>query len=207
MSKAEGKVKRITGETDVSVVLSAYGSGQVQVNTGLVFFDHLVNSLGFWALFDLRVEAGPVVPGRSSLDEGHHLCEDVGLCVGQALRQGLDPLLGLDSRSIVRFGHALVPMDDALVFAAIDISGRPYFAEDLRTKQYSEGTVPMAWLTEFLRAFSLSARLNLHVGTIRGSDPHHIMEAAFKATGLALRAALHPDGQRKMVPSTKGVIV
>ena len=137
MLKAEGKVKRITGETDVSVVLSAYGSGQVQVNTGLVFFDHLVNSLGFWALFDLRVEAGPVVPGRSSLDEGHHLCEDVGLCVGQALRQGLDPLLGLDSRSIVRFGHALVPMDDALVFAAIDISGRPYFAEDLRTKPVS----------------------------------------------------------------------
>lgn len=207
MVSAGGKVNRITAETDISVTLDICGSGQAKVNTGIAFFDHLVSSLAFWALMDLEIEAKPSNLSRTSMDEGHHLCEDVGLCLGLALRQALEQNLISGSVSIVRFGQALVPMDDALVFAAIDISGRPYFGEDLGVSSFSEGAVPMVWMVEFLRAFSLSTRLNLHVGKIRGSDPHHIMEAAFKSTGLALRSALQIDTERKMVPSTKGVIM
>lgn len=207
MLSARGKVERLTEETDISVALNIYGSGRIKLDTGLVFFDHLVSSLAFWALFDLMIEARPAVAGRSNLDEGHHLCEDVGLCLGQALRKALDSLFSGNSGSITRFADALVPMDDTLAFVAIDISGRPYFAENLGVSGFYEGGVSLAWIVEFLRAFSFSARLNLHVGKIRGSDPHHIAEAVFKATGLVLRRALRQDPDRKTVPSTKGIIV
>ncbi|HKM38787.1 MAG TPA: imidazoleglycerol-phosphate dehydratase [bacterium] len=204
--KAQRKIERVTKETAVVVAMNAYGNGKVRVNTGLPVVDHLITSLGFWALFDLDIDASPVVPGRTSYDEGHHLCEDTGWCLGKALHQNLIPVLQLSSYSIIRFGQALVPMDDALVYAAVDISGRPYFAQGLGLNDCWEGSIPLNWMLEFMRLFALASQLNLHLGRIRGHDPHHIMESAFKATGLALRMAIKPDKGRVSVASTKGVI-
>ena len=201
-------MKRSTLETEVSVEVSIYGTGRADVNTGIAFLDPLLRTLACHSLIDVRIAARAVQAGARSLDEAHHIAEDVGICLGQAISEAMSNALNFPGNNwrIRRFGHALVPMDDALVFAAVDIGGRAYFAQDLGLEGIREGEFQLDWAIEFLRSFAANMLINLHVMKFRGKDPHHTIEAAFKAVGLALRDALDEDPRRREVPSTKGLI-
>lgn len=208
MTEAKAVVERTTLETTVSAEVSIYGNGAADVNTGIRFLDHLLRTLACYSLMDLRITARATEPSSRSLDEAHHVSEDVGICLGQAISGAMSKALNFPGNNwrIRRFGHALVPMDDALVFAAVDAGGRPFFAQELGLEGAREGEFQMDWAIEFLRCFALNARINLHLGKLRGTDPHHTMEGAFKATALALRDALEEDPRRREVPSTKGMV-
>ena len=190
-------VSRRTGETDISLRLSLDGSGAGTCRTGVGFFDHMLDALARHGGLDLDVEA------RGDLETGaHHTVEDTGLLLGRAI----DEALG-DRAGIVRFGHAVVPMDEARAAAALDVSGRPFTA--------FEGQIPEATIAgfetdlceEFLRAVASTAKLTLHMRIEAGTNAHHTVEAAFKAFARALRAAVALDPRDAgAVPSTKGVL-
>jgi imidazoleglycerol-phosphate dehydratase len=168
----------------------------VAVATGVPFFDHMLDALGRHGLFDLTVRA----TGDLAVD-AHHTVEDVGICLGQALSQALG-----DKSGIARFGSAVVPMDEALVLAAVDISGRPYLAYEVDLPVEIIGTFDTTLAEEFLRAFASNASLTLHVQEISGENAHHVIEAAFKAVARALRQAVDLDCRVSGVPSTKGTL-
>ena len=190
-----GEVQRRTAETDIKLVLGLDGQGRAQVETGIGFFDHLLTALARHGTFDLEVHC------RGDLHvDGHHTVEDTGLCLGQALRQALG-----DKAGIRRFGHAYVPMDEALVLAAIDISGRPYLAYDLAPSG-RVGEFDAELGEEFFRAVVNTAGITLHLRQLAGRNSHHILEAGFKAFARALRDAVALDPRVVGVPSTKGVI-
>ena len=190
-------LSRRTGETDVSVRVSLDGTGAGARRTGVGFFDHMLDALARHGGLDLDVEA------RGDLETGaHHTVEDTGLLLGRAI----DEALG-DRAGIVRFGHAVVPMDEARASAALDLPGRPFTA--------FEGTIPPGTIAgfetdlceEFLRAVASTAKLTLHVRIEAGTNAHHTVEAAFKAFARALRAAVAVDPREAgAVPSTKGVL-
>jgi imidazoleglycerol-phosphate dehydratase len=188
---------RSTAETDIRLTLDLDGNGRGEIATGIGFFDHMLTALARHALFDLTVAA----KGDLHVD-CHHTAEDVGIVLGRALAQAVG-----EKRGIARFGHALVPMDDALAEAAVDLSGRPFLAWSVAFRQPRIGRMDTELFEEFFRAFAFNALLNLHVTAKAGTNAHHVAEACFKATARALRMALAPDPRiGDAVPSTKGAL-
>lgn len=189
-----GRIKRETTETRIEVALDLDGSGEVSVDTGVAFFDHMVSQLAKHGRFDLQVEA----QGDLAV-EPHHTIEDVGIAVGQALRAAVG-----DGRGIVRFASIHAAMDDALVLTAVDVSARPYLHYGLMVERALLGTFATDLSEEFFRAFVTHAGITLHLVQVHGRNAHHILEAAFKGTGLVLHNATRVVGTT--VPSTKGVL-
>jgi imidazoleglycerol-phosphate dehydratase len=191
------EITRSTGETDITVSLSLDGSGRGERATGVGFFDHMLDAFARHGGMDLDVDA------KGDLETGaHHTVEDVGIVIGQAIDQALG-----DRSGITRFGHAVVPMDDARASAAIDVSGRPYVAVDgAAIPPRTIGGFETDLLEEFLRAVANNAKLTVHVSVERGRDAHHMVEASFKAFARALRQALSLDPNEAGIPSTKGLL-
>jgi imidazoleglycerol-phosphate dehydratase len=190
------QVDRETAETSVHVSLHLDGSGKAEVETGIGFFNHMLKHLVRHALFDAVVQA------RGDLEvDAHHTVEDVGICMGMALQRALS-----DKRGIERYGHAIVPMEDALVMVAVDLSGRAYVRCDLQLPPVMLGQMPAELVPEFLRALAMHVPMNLHVRQLAGENAHHIAEATFKALGRALADAIRYRSREVGVPSTKGVL-
>lgn len=190
------EVARTTRETAVRLSLDLDGAGTTGIQTGVGFFDHVLDALARHALFDLQVEAR----GDLAVDP-HHTVEDVGIALGRALRQALGPGAGIS-----RFGHAYVPMDEALARAVVDLSGRPFPRVAIPVRGPAVGAFPTELAAEFLRAVAVEGRFALHVDVLAGENDHHVIEAVFKAVGRALRAAVALDPREQGVPSTKGVL-
>lgn len=190
-------ITRTTSETDISLTLDLDGSGRAEVATGIGFLDHMLTALARHALVDLTVKA----KGDLHIDF-HHTTEDVGIVLGQALAKALG-----DKRGITRFGHALLPMDEALVEAAVDVSGRPYLAWSVEFARPKIGEMDTELFEEFFRALAMNALVTLHVTQKAGRNAHHVAEAAFKAVARALRMAIEADPRAAgAIPSTKGAL-
>jgi imidazoleglycerol-phosphate dehydratase len=191
--------RRATRETEIRAVVDLDGSGNVRATTGVGFLDHMLEALGRHGLFDLEVEC------RGDLDvDPHHTVEDVGIVLGGAFLEALG-----EKRGIVRYADSTVPLDEALVRAVVDVSGRPYLHFDVPfpASQPVIGTFDTALSAEFWRAFATEARITMHLDGIRGDNAHHIVEATFKAAARALDAATRIDPDRgDEVPSTKGAL-
>lgn len=186
---------RKTSETEISVSIDLDGTGQTDINTGIGFFDHMLEAFGRHGLFDLKV----VAKGDVHID-AHHTVEDVGIVLGQALTEALDKKLGIQ-----RFGHASIPMDEALVEAVIDLSGRAVLAWGVSFERPMLGQMDTQLMEEFFRAFCGNGHFNLHVRQLAGHNAHHVAEAAFKSVARALRAAVSIEPRTAgEVPSTKG---
>ncbi len=191
----EATVERTTRETSVKVVLRLEGSGYATADTGIPFFDHMLQQLGAHAGFDMDVTA----KGDLEVD-AHHTVEDVGLAVGQALAEALG-----DKAGIRRFGSVSVPLDEALVEVALDLSGRPYVVHDVPVPEESIGTYDPGLTEDFVRAFAAAAGVTLHARLLSGRSPHHVVEAEFKALARALGDACRITGG-SAAPSTKGLL-
>ena len=190
------QIQRTTNETDISLSLTLDGSGAGARNTGVGFFDHMLDALARHGRMDLEVDA------QGDLQTGaHHTVEDVGLVIGQAL----DEALG-DRRGIARFGHAVVPMDEARASATIDISGRPFTAWEADLPPLGIAGFDEGLAEEFFRALASTAKFTLHVTVEAGTNGHHMVEASFKAVARALRQAVAIDPDETGVPSTKGLL-
>lgn len=189
-------IQRATAETRIELTLDLDGTGQATIQTGVGFFDHMLTLLARHSLIDLRVHAD----GDLHV-EAHHTVEDVGICLGQALKQALG-----DKAGVRRYGDACVPMDEALVTAAIDLSGRPFCVWKADVPLETLGTFSSQLGEEFWRAVSSAGALTYHVVVHHGRNTHHILEGIFKASARALRAAVEPDPRGGGVPSTKGVL-
>jgi imidazoleglycerol-phosphate dehydratase len=190
-------ISRTTAETDIRATVCLDGTGKVQVATGIGFLDHMLTALGRHALLDLTVEA----KGDLHIDY-HHTTEDVGIVLGQAVKKALG-----DKRGIRRYGQSLLPMDEALAEAAIDISGRPFLAWSVPFARPKVGEMDTELFEEFFRAFAFNAGITLHVTLKAGTNAHHVAEACFKALARALRMAVETDPRSPdAVPSTKGVL-
>lgn len=190
-------ISRKTAETDIRVEIDLDGTGRYENSTGVGFFDHMLDQLAKHALLDLKVSA----TGDLHIDD-HHTVEDTGIALGQALREALG-----DKAGITRYGACLLPMDDALVRAALDLSGRPYLVWDVALPTAKIGNFDTELVREFFQAFSTHGGITLHVHRLEGINSHHIAEAAFKAVARALRAALEPDPRSGgALPSTKGAL-
>ena len=188
---------RKTAETAIEVALNLDGTGQYDNRTGIGFFDHMLDQLARHALIDLRVEA----KGDTHIDD-HHTVEDVGIALGRALAEALG-----DKRGIRRYGSCLLPMDDTLMRAALDLSGRPYLAWEVAFTAPKIGSFDTELVREFFTAFAMNGGITLHVDLLRGVNSHHIAEAAFKAVARALREAVEPDPRKgDAIPSTKGAL-
>lgn len=189
-------IKRETGETSIEVKLNLDGTGIGDIDTGIGFFDHMLNNFARHGLFDLTVKA----KGDLYVD-CHHLIEDVGIVLGQAIKDAAG-----DKKSIKRYGSAILPMDDALIMCALDLSGRPYFSYDLRFSTPACGYFETAMCREFFYAVSYSAAMNLHFKMFSGENDHHIIECAFKSFAKALDMAVMTDDRISSVLSTKGTL-
>lgn len=192
----EAAVTRTTKETDISVSLNIDGSGICEVSTGIGFFDHMIQGFAKHGQFDITLKT----EGDLYVD-GHHTVEDTGIVLGQAFAEALS-----DKNGITRFGDCILPMDDALVLAAVDISGRHYLDFDVPFDTPAIGDFDTQLFKEFFYAFADAARINLHIKKINGTNSHHIAEAAFKSFARALRQAVTIDPRIKGVLSTKGVL-
>ena len=188
------ELSRTTKETRIEVLLDLDGTGVAEISTGLGFLDHMLDALARHARFDLRLAA----TGDTEIDD-HHTVEDCAIVLGRALDQALG-----DRRGIARFGHAYVPLDEALCRAVVDLSGRPWPEIHLPFSRPTIGEVATENLIHFFRSFAIEGRLAVHVDLIRGDNDHHKAESAFKALAVALRRAVSIDGGE--VPSTKGVL-
>ena len=190
------QIRRTTAETAIELDLNLDGSGQVEVATGVGFFDHMLTHIAKHGLFDLTVTC----KGDLHID-AHHTVEDVGICFGKALVQALG-----DKAGIRRYGEATLPMDETLVTAAVDLGGRPFLVWNADVPNETLGTFASQLAEEFWRAVSSAGLLNLHVVLHHGRNTHHIVEGIFKACARALRQAVEPDPRASGVPSTKGVL-
>jgi len=191
------KITRTTAETNISVQINLDGTGTYDNQTGVGFFDHMLDQLSRHALIDMTVRC----EGDLHIDD-HHTVEDVGIALGQALTQALD-----DKRGIVRYGACLLPMDDALVRAALDLSARPFLVWNVNLPTAKIGTFDTELVREFFQAFATHGGITLHVDQLHGINSHHIAEAAFKAVARALRDALETDPRKAdAIPSTKGML-
>ena len=188
-------VARKTKETEVNVTLQLDGSGVYWVTTGMPFFDHVMQVFALHSGFDMELTAR----GDLAVD-GHHTVEDAGISLGKAIERALG-----DRAGIRRFGHAAVPMDDALVLVAVDLSGRGYISYDVQLPSPRVGDFDTELVEEFLRALAVNGGFNLHVKQLAGRNTHHIIEAIFKALALALKEAAAVSGTEG-VPSTKGLL-
>ncbi len=192
-----GKVHRITGETDVVIQIGLDGTGQCKVDTGIAFLDHMLHQLSSHGLLDLEISA----KGDTHVDD-HHTNGDVGIALGQALAQALG-----DRRGVNRFGHFAAPLDEALVHVILDCSGRPHLSYGLKIPSQRIGNYETELVKEFFVAVVNNSGLTLHIRQLDGSNSHHIVEACFKAFARALRMAVELDQRRvNDVPSSKGVL-
>ena len=189
-------VERMTKETKIVLTLNLDGSGKAEVDTGIGFFDHMLNSFARHGFFDLTCK----VEGDLYVDS-HHTIEDTGIVLGQAIREAAG-----EKKGIRRYGHFLLPMDETLVLSAVDLSGRPYLVCDLPFTVENVGGFATEMVREFFYAVSYSAAMNLHLKLVHGSNNPHIMEAAFKAFAKALDEATAYDGRIQDVLSTKGAL-
>ena len=190
----KASVRRKTTETDVAVALELDGQGRYKIQTGLPFFDHMLAQLARHGLFNLTLRA------KGDLDvDAHHTMEDVGLALGEAFAKALGDRVGTR-----RYGQATVPMDDALSWVAVDLSGRPYLVYQADRLVGKIGEFDAGLLKEFFRAFATALKANLHIGVPYGENTHHMAEAIFKAAGRALDEATTLDKRVRWIPSTKG---
>ena len=198
MSKAQtnrrATIERTTSETQVKVELVLDGTGRGQIQTTIPFLDHMLTLLAKHGFFDLTVQA----KGDTDIDD-HHTIEDIGIVIGDALKQALGSKEG-----IRRFGWASIPLDETLAQVTVDLSGRPYLVYHIALPQRRIKTFDLGLFEDFFQAFTTHAALNLHVNLLYGRNPHHIMEAVFKALAKALDQATGLDGRVSGVPSTKG---
>jgi len=189
------EVTRKTLETDVKINLNLDGNGLCDVHTGVGFFDHMLNQLGYHGLFDLTIKAS----GDLHVD-AHHTVEDVGLALGDAFSQALGARKGIS-----RMGDAYVPMDESLAFTCVDFSGRPYSVLKTNWQGDTVGSLPTSLLEHFWASFAITAGCNLHIRVLEGRDNHHMAEAIFKSAARAIQSATRVDPRRSgIVPSTKG---
>ena len=188
------EIKRKTKETDIEVFVKLDGEGRVNIDTGIGFFDHMLTALGVHAGMDLDVRC----KGDLYVD-GHHTVEDVGICIGKAIAEALG-----DKSGIARYGSAFVPMDEALSFCALDISGRPFLAFNAQFTDFRCGEFDTCLTEEFWRAFAMNSGITLHIREEYGKNDHHIIEAMFKAVAHALKDAMTVTGGGPL--STKGVL-
>lgn len=202
MSNADrnGKVTRTTSESDITVEINLDGTGQVDIDTGLPFFDHMLTAFGVHGAFDLRVHA----KGDIEID-AHHTVEDTAIVMGQALLEAVG-----DKKGIKRFGSFLLPMDETLVEAVIDFSGRPYFVMNGEPEHMITSVIGGHYATvineHFFETLAYNSRTTLHVNCRYGRDPHHITEAEYKAVARAIREAVSFDDKLTGIPSTKGAL-
>ena len=189
-------VSRKTAETKIELELTLDGEGKYALKTGLPFFEHMLSQVAYHGSFDLEISAS------GDLGTGyHHLVEDLGLCLGQALREALG-----EKKGIKRYAHSLLPMDEALILVALDLSGRPYLNYDFQLPPGNIGGLDGELVEEFLRSFANEGKLTMHVKQLDGQNKHHLVEALFKALGRALKEAVEITGSDGVVPSTKGVL-
>jgi len=190
------EVKRATAETKIAVSLELDGTGKTEISTGIGFFDHMLHLFASHGRFDLKVTCD----GDIEVD-GHHSVEDIGIALGQALKEALG-----DKSGISRYGTFYLPMDEALAFVSLDISGRPFLVYDGGEMTPMIGGYDTELTEEFLRALAVHGGLTLHARVLYGKNSHHKVEAVFKALGHALRIAVSKDPRMEGVPSTKGVL-
>ena len=194
------RIERTTSESDVVVELDLDGTGATDISTTVPFYDHMLTALGRHSLIDLTVRA----TGDTHIDV-HHTVEDTAICIGEALRAALG-----DKRGIRRFGDALVPLDEALAQAVVDVSGRPYLVHDGESEAFVHHLIGGHFTGSMVRhafeAIAYHAGICLHVRVVSGRDPHHVAEAEFKALARALRTAVEPDPRVDGIPSTKGAL-
>jgi len=196
MKSRKAAVRRITRETKIAAALNIDGSGRCSVKTGMPFMDHMLELLARHSLFDLSLEA----KGDLQVDY-HHTVEDVGLVLGQALDRALGARRGIN-----RYGWSMVPMDESMGRAAVDLGGRPYLVYQIANRRRRILDFDLGLVEEFFRAFTVQARMNLHVAHLYGDEPHHAYESVFKAVARALRQACAQDQREKGLPSSKGKI-
>lgn len=189
------EITRNTAETNISLKVNLDGTGKTEVNTGVGFLNHMLTLFAAHGKFDLEVRC----VGDTDVDD-HHSVEDVGICLGQAFRQALG-----DKRGITRYGSFLLPMDEALILVAVDISGRSSLNDALEIPTEKIGSFDTELVEEFFLGFTRSCPMSLHLRKLAGTNSHHIVEGAFKAFGRAMKAAVALDGTDK-IPSTKGVL-
>lgn len=193
----DAKIKRTTKETDISIALDLDGTGETDIETGIGFFDHMLESFGRHGLFDLDIN----VKGDLHVD-GHHTVEDTGIVLGQAFAKTVG-----NKRGIIRYGNITLPMDEALVLAAVDFSGRGALYWDMDVPYQMVGSFDSTLAKEFFIAFATNAGITLHVKQLAGENVHHIIEATFKAVARALRSAVRIDpAAPDALPSTKGAL-
>ena len=189
-------IDRATRETDISCTLNIDGEGKASIDTGIGFFDHMLEAWTKHSLFDLTLTC----KGDLHVDD-HHTVEDVGLVLGQAI----DACIG-DKVGINRYGWFFLPMDEALSRVALDLGGRPFFVYSIANRRRKIGTFDLTLFEEFWRAFSTTAKMNLHIAHLYGKDPHHAHESVFKGVARALKMAVERDARVKGVPSSKGAL-
>ena len=190
------EVKRMTAETKIVVSLELDGTGKTEISTGIGFFDHVLNLFAAHGRFDLKVKCD----GDMEVD-GHHSVEDIGIALGQALKEALG-----DKRGIARYGTFYLPMDEALAFVSLDISARPFLVYEGGEMSPMIGGYDTELTEEFLRALAVHGGLTLHARVLYGKNSHHKVEAIFKALGHALRIAVSKDARMEGIPSTKGIL-
>ena len=192
-----GEIKRVTKETNVLVRINLDGSGKCKISSGVAFLDHMLHQLSSHGLFDLEI----IAKGDTHIDD-HHTNEDIGIALGQALSKALG-----DRSGIKRFGHFLAPLDEALIQAVVDCSGRPHLSFGLEMPSQKVGSYDTELVKEFFAAVSSNSGLTLHLKQLDGTNTHHIIEACFKSFARALRMATEIDPRRSShIPSSKGVL-
>ena len=189
------EITRNTAETKITLKLNLDGTGKSQIDTGVGFLDHMLTLFAAHGKFDLTV----ICNGDTGVDD-HHSVEDIGICLGQAFQQALG-----DKRGITRYGSFLLPMDEALILSALDISGRSCLSYGLDIPTEKIGTFDTELVEEFFLGFTRNCPMSLHLRQLAGTNSHHIVEGAFKSVGRALKAAVALDGSNE-IPSTKGVL-
>lgn len=192
----KGKASRKTRETEITVEIDLDGSGKSEIQTGIPFFDHMLEIFARHSLFDLKL----VAKGDLEVDY-HHTVEDAGLVLGQALREALG-----EKQGIRRFGEATIPLDEALAQAVVDLSGRPYLCYNVKVRPGKVGSFDTDLPQEFFRALANQAGMNVHINAYQGENPHHIIEACFKALARAMEGATRTDPRIQGVLSTKGAL-
>ena len=191
------EITRNTAETEINLSLNLYGTGKSNIDTGIGFLDHMLELFAGHGKFDINVTC----KGDKHVD-CHHSVEDIGICLGTVFSQALG-----DARGICRYGDAILPMDEALVLCAVDISGRSHLSLEVTLPNHTVGAMDTELLEEFLRAFVRKSGLTVHIRMLAGKNTHHILEACFKALARALRAAVKIDDEfSDEIPSTKGIL-
>ena len=194
--KRVAKIERITNETKIKLELNLDGLGKTEIKTGIGFLDHMLNLWAFHGLFDLKIKCS----GDLEID-GHHTTEDIAIVLGSALAKAVG-----EKKGISRYGHAYVPMDEALIRAALDLSGRSEFVFSGEFSQQTIGQLDTQMITHFFRSLAMSSGMTLHMVILYGINDHHKCEGLFKALGRALRVAVELDPRRTEVVSTKGTL-